>query len=120
MGKLSWETPINRTIRLFSVDELDILSLQEGQTAQVTLDAIENEVFAGTVTEIHTLSDTSGNGVTKYSAIVELDKTERMLAGMNASVTVTVSENSDCLTIPEEALNEYGSGVCSYGGAVSG
>lgn len=97
-----------------SVDELDILSLQEGQTAEVTLDAIENETFEGTVTEIHTLSDTSGNGVTKYSAIVELTKTERMLAGMNASVTVTVSESADCLVIPEEALNEDGRRVTVY------
>lgn len=97
-----------------SVDELDILSLQEGQTAEVTLDAIENETFEGTVTEIHTLSDTSGNGVTKYSAIVELTKTERMLAGMNASVTVTVSESADCLVIPEEALHEDGRRVTVY------
>lgn len=97
-----------------SVDELDILSLQEGQTAEVTLDAIENEVFEGTVTEIHTLSDTSGNGVTKYSAIVEITKTERMLAGMNASVTVTVSESAGCLLIPEEALNEEGRRVTVY------
>lgn len=97
-----------------SVDELDILSLQEGQTAEVTLDAIGSEVFEGTVTKIHTLSDTSGNGVTKYSAIVELDKTEQMLAGMNASVTVTVSESDDCLVVPEEALNEYGRRVTVY------
>ena len=97
-----------------SVDERDILSLREGQTAQVTLDAIENETFEGTVTEIRTLSDTSGNGVTKYSAIVELAKTGQMLTGMNASVTVTVSESSDCLVIPEEALHEYGNRVTVY------
>ena len=97
-----------------SVDEQDILKLSEGQTAQVTLDAIDGEVFEEIVNSVNTLTENASNGVTKYTAEVLIDKTEDMLQGMNASVVVTVSSSENCLMIPEAALNEKGNATTVY------
>lgn len=97
-----------------SVDEQDILSLSKGQTAQVTLDAIDGETFEGIVNSVNTLTENTSNGVTKYTAEVLIDKTEDMLQGMNASVVVTVSSSENCLMIPEAALNEKGNTTTVY------
>ncbi len=97
-----------------SVDEQDIGQLSEGISAQITLDAIDNETFTGTVTSIHTISNTAAGGVTKYTAEVTFDKTEDMLQGMNASVVMTVSSSENCLMIPEAALQEDGKTTTVY------
>ena len=97
-----------------SVDEQDILNLSVGQTAQVTLDAVDGETFEGTVTAVNTASGEAANGVTKYTAEVTMDKTDQMLQGMNASVVVTISSAEDCLMIPEAALQENGKTTTVY------
>ena len=97
-----------------SVDEQDILNLSVGQTAQVTLDAVDDETFEGTVTAVNTASGEASNGVTKYTAEVTMDKTDQMLQGMNASVVVTISSAEDCLIIPEAALQENGKTTTVY------
>ena len=96
-----------------SVDELDINSVALGQTAQVTLDALEGETFEGEVTGINNVASASG-GVAKYSVEVTLTGDERMKAGMNASATIVVEEKEDVVTIPVSALQEQGSQVFVY------
>lgn len=91
-----------------SVDETDILSLEVGQTAAVTIDSIGEDSFSGTVTEISTTA-TSSSGVTAYSAVVTIEKTESMLAGMSASVVITIEGVEDALLIPIEALHQTSS-----------
>lgn len=79
----------------------------------MTVDSIENEEFTGTVTEIDTTGTSSG-GVTKYTAVVTIDKTDRMLAGMSASISVTTEGVEDALLIPEDALNQTSSTAYVY------
>ncbi len=88
-----------------SVDETDILSLALGQTAAVSVDALEEEAVEGTVTEIDTTATSSG-GVTVYTVTVTFDKTEQMLSGMSASVSVVIEGVEDALLIPSEALTQ--------------
>ncbi len=102
----------NMTITI-SVDESDILSLSEGQSAAVTIDSIGEDSFDGTVTEIST-SATSGSGVTTYSAIITIEKTESMLSGMSASVTITIEGVDDALLIPVDALHQSSSTAYVY------
>lgn len=96
-----------------TVDELDILSLEEGQEAQVTLDAFPGQSFSGTVTAIN-LNGTNSGGSSKYSAVVSIERHENMLAGMNASVVITLNTKEGVLMIPEVALVEEGSSVYVY------
>ncbi len=54
-----------------SVDEADILSLSDGQTAYVTIDSIGDESYEGTVTDISTYASSS-SGVTSSEAAVTI------------------------------------------------
>lgn len=96
-----------------SVDELDILSIKKEQEATVTIDAIEDETFTGTVTGINTSGSSSG-GVTKYTVQISIDKTEEMLTNMNASIEIAIDQVDDCVIIPEAALNQSGNRTFVY------
>ncbi|MBQ9664020.1 MAG: efflux RND transporter periplasmic adaptor subunit [Oscillospiraceae bacterium] len=88
-----------------NVDESNILSLELGQSASVTVSSIGEDAFSGAVTEINkTASSTSG--VTRYSAVVTLDKSPEMLQGMSASVVIRIQGVEDAVIIPIEALHQ--------------
>lgn len=96
-----------------SVDETDILSLSVGQEATVSIDSIGEDTYEGTVTEVNTTAS-SASGVTAYSAVISIDKTENMLSGMSASVVITIEGNDNALLIPVEALHQTSSSAYVY------
>lgn len=96
-----------------SVDELDINSVEIGQEAAITFDAIEDKEFTGEVTEIGNTASVSG-GVAKYTVSVSVPKDEQMKQGMNASATVTIENREIVITIPVNALQEKGDRVFVY------
>ena len=87
-----------------AVDETDILSLELGQSAQVTVSSIGEESYPGTVTEISRIG-TSMSGVTQYTAVVTLDKAEKMLSGMTASVDIQKQSAEGVVLVPTDALH---------------
>ena len=93
-----------------SVDEADILSLAVGQEVSVSINSISDETFNGTLTEIDKTSASSGT----YSAVVELDKTEKMLSGMTATASVEIEGVENAILIPIEALHETSNGAYVY------
>lgn len=96
-----------------SVDELDINSVEIGQEAAVTFDAIEDKEFTGEVTEIGNTASVNG-GVAKYTVSVSVPKDEEMKQGMNASATITIENRENVITIPVNALQEKGDKVFVY------
>ena len=88
-----------------SVDETDILSLQEGQEASILVSSISEEPITGTVTEISRDALTA-SGVTTYSATVELALGKGMLSGMTAEVDIRIQGVEDALIIPVDALHQ--------------
>lgn len=96
-----------------SVDELDINSVEIGQEAVVTFDAIEDEEFTGEVTEIGNTASVNG-GVAKYTVSISVPKEEDMKQGMNASATITIENRENVITIPVNALQEKGDKVFVY------
>ena len=85
------------------VDELDILSLQVGMTAQVTLDAQPGKEFTGSITKINAYGINSG-GNTKYTVTVTIPREDSMRSGMNASVKITTAQSQPLPTVPAEAI----------------
>ena len=79
-----------------SVDELDINSVEIGQEAVVTFDAIEDEEFTGEVTEIGNTASVNG-GVAKYTVSISVPKDEEMKQGMNASATITIENRENVI-----------------------
>ena len=110
-----------------SVDETDILALDLDQEADITVSSVSDVPFAGTVTEISKTATTS-SGVSYYSAVVTLDKDEKMLPGMSASVDVKIEGMEDVILIPVDALHQtsaiyyvytsYDEETGTYGGMV--
>ena len=98
-----------------SVDETDILSLKEGQEAEIEVSSVSEDTFTGTVTEISKVADTS-TGVTQYSAEVTLQREEGMLAGMTASVNVRIQGTENALIIPVDALHQNSASYYVYTG----
>lgn len=90
-----------------NVDEMDISSVETGQKATITFDAIEDKEYEGEITSIDK-NGTTSSGTTKYPVEITVTKEDAMMAGMNASVTITTSEVSDALLIPAIAVAEEG------------
>ena len=87
-----------------SVDESDILALEVGQNAEVTIESVGERVYPGTVTEIDRTA-VSSSGVTSYAATVTFDKAEGMLSGMTADVTVNITGSENVLLVPADAVH---------------
>ena len=87
-----------------SVDELDIASIQVGQTGSVTADAVEGTVYTGTVTKV-SVAGTSSGSATTYPVTIRIDETDGLLPGMNVDATISLDSASDVLAIPSAALN---------------
>ena len=98
-----------------SIDETDILSLKEGQEAQITVSSVSDDAFTGSVTSISKVADTS-TGVTRYSAEVTLDREEGMLVGMTADVDVRIEGTENALIIPVDALHQNSASYYVYTG----
>ena len=96
-----------------SVDETDILSLKEGQEAEIEVSSVSEDTFTGTVTEISKVADTS-TGVTQYSAEITLDRADGMLAGMTANINVRIEGTENALIIPVDALHQNSASYYVY------
>ena len=96
-----------------TVDETEILSVSIGQSAEVSVDAIDGETFTGTVTGIDR-AGTSSSGVTVYTAEVSIPKADGMLAGMSASATISIEGVENALLVPADAVNRSSSGYYVY------
>ncbi len=96
-----------------SVDETDILSLEVGQEVNVTVESVSEETFEGTITEINK-TGTNSDGVTTYTADVQIDKQTGMLEGMSAEASIKIEGVDDALVIPVDALNETSTSAYVY------
>jgi len=95
------------------IDELDILSIQEGQEATVVFNALPDEEFIGVISQIASSSH-SQSGVAKYAVDITLDKNTSLPTGMNATANINISSKTDILTLPIEALQESAGRVFVY------
>lgn len=96
-----------------NVDELDITSVKTGQTAKITLDAIDGEEFEGTITSVSSEAS-SGSSSAKYPVEITFDKTDDMRIGMTASASINIDESEDAVLIPVDALQEKGGKTFVY------
>jgi len=96
-----------------TLDERDLSKVSLGQTAQVKVVALQGEPFEATVTAIGTRGTNNG-GNSKFTVELNLPRGEKMLPGMSATASITLTTANDVLTIPVAALNEQGSKTIVY------
>ncbi len=94
-----------------SIDELDIASVKLGQSASVTLDALDGE-FTGTVTNISYSG--SGSYVTSYTATISTEPIEGAYPGMSASAQIITDTSGETLIVPVSAVQYEGDTTFLY------
>lgn len=87
-----------------AVDELDVVSVEQGQKVLITVDAFTNKEFFGEVLKIAPVGTNSG-GVTTYDVQLAFEaEGTGVRSGMNATGEITIAEKADTLYVPVEAL----------------
>jgi HlyD family secretion protein len=100
-----------------SVDETDIVNVQVGQPASISIDAIPNKTFVGKVIEIGnsailrssgvaaSQSTTSAQEAKDFKVTVALtDPPEEIRPGLSATAKITTATRANALSIPIQAL----------------
>jgi len=92
-----------------SFAEADVVSLQTGQSATFTFDAIANSTATGTLLSIAPLSNASTGSVTSYNVTFSLDSAPaEVKPGMTAQVNVVTAQAQGVLAVTSTALTERG------------
>jgi HlyD family secretion protein len=99
------------------VDETDIVNVQMGQPAQVTIDAMPKKIFKAVVTQIGDNAMVRSTGVSTsqqtsttqeakdFKVVVTLqDPPQDLRPGLSATAKITTATKSQALTIPLQAL----------------
>ena len=91
-----------------SIPEVDIISIQEGQNVELTLDAYADETLTGKVSRV-ALIGTVTQGVVNYPVVVSIDPTTTTVKpGMTASISIIVDERANVLMVPNRAVRSLG------------
>lgn len=93
---------------IVSVDESDILKIQEGMKATVTTDATGDEEINGTVTRVVRVKNQSTNAsdtnaASGYSAEITIDRTD-LLVGMSAKAKIVIQDRGSMLAVPYDLI----------------
>ena len=99
------------------VDETDIVNIQLGQTADITIDAIPNKTYKGHVTEIGNTAILRSTGVAAsqsaissqeakdFKVVIAMDNPpEEVRPGLSCTAKITTATRQNVLTIPIQAL----------------
>jgi HlyD family secretion protein len=91
-----------------SVSESDVAQLKEGQSAQVTIDALGTDVISGTVRYIAPAATVTQN-VTTYRVRIDLPtQNQAIRVGMNATVDIATDQREAVLIVPLSAIRSVG------------
>ncbi|MBM4445736.1 MAG: efflux RND transporter periplasmic adaptor subunit [Chloroflexi bacterium] len=92
------------------VDEIDIMKVKRGQKATITIDAVPNKVFTGTVKFISPFGTQSGN-VIKFDVTIELDPTDiELRGGLSATADISIYSAKNTLLVPVSVIVNTPSG----------
>ncbi len=88
------------------VSEVDISRIEVGQRVIITLDALEEGTFTGTVTNVATLARTEpGSEVKIFDVEVTIEeKSEELKPGMTAQCKIIIDTVPDVLYVPLESM----------------
>ena len=99
------------------VDETDIVSVQLGQVADITIDAIPNKIFKGRVTEIGDTAILRSTGLAAsqsaissqeakdFKVVIAMDNPPpEIRPGLSCTAKITTATRTNAVTIPIQAL----------------
>lgn len=87
-----------------SLDELDANTVAVGQEVEISVDALDGEIFTGYITKI-SVAGTTANGATTYPVTVELTEfSDDLLPGMNIDASIIIEESAGAVSVPIGAV----------------
>jgi len=93
------------------VDEIDILKIKTGQKATISVDAVPNKTFTGTVSFISPFGTPDTNNVVKFPVTIMLDPTDVALkGGLTATADIAISSVENALLVPLSAVTTTSAG----------
>jgi len=90
----------------FRVPEISLSQVKDGQTLQISLDALPDKVYDGRVYAINPLIDANGRSIVIRAQVPNKDG--KLRPGMFARVRLFTSGSKDTLVVPEESLFPLG------------
>ncbi len=97
----------------FYIDETDMDMVAIGYEAEVSFDALPDQTFKGTVTQVDPALSTS-NGYTVLHGTLEIQadllEGKTLIEGMSATVEIIGGSTENALLVPVEALRDLGDG----------
>ncbi|MBE3145373.1 MAG: efflux RND transporter periplasmic adaptor subunit, partial [Planctomycetes bacterium] len=96
-----------------NVDETDLAELVVGNKAEVTFDALPDQLFTGTVSQVEPQTTTSGQ-YKVVTGLVALDQNatetiQNLPLGLSATADIISQEAKNALLVPLDALRDIGS-----------
>ena len=87
------------------VDEADIGGVKDGQRVTFTVDAYQDQVFEGVVTQVR-LDPTVTSNVVTYTVVIKADNPDfKLKPGLTATISIYTLELHDVLTAEAKAVN---------------
>ncbi|MCD8157301.1 MAG: efflux RND transporter periplasmic adaptor subunit [Clostridiales bacterium] len=95
---------VDTMIMTATVDETDILSLEEGMKAIITADALPDEEINGEIVRVvKVLTTSSETGTGGFSVDIRMDDCE-LLSGMSVKAKIILTDKSDILCVPYDLV----------------
>jgi len=109
IGKLAIQIDdLSRLLIDVDVSEVDINRVTIGQPVSLAFDAISDEQYTGTVTDIAS-TGTSVSGAVNFTVTVEVDNPDQNIKpGMTAAANIAVSQLDNVLLVPSRAIKTLG------------
>ncbi|MBM3173841.1 MAG: efflux RND transporter periplasmic adaptor subunit, partial [Chloroflexi bacterium] len=87
-----------------TVDEIDIAKVKPGQKARITIDAVPDKTFTGTVKFISPFGTQTGR-VIKFAVTIEMDPTDvELRGGLSATAEISIYNAKDVLLVPVSVI----------------
>ena len=100
---------LNRMEVIVDVNENDVVSVSQGDTTEIEIDAFQDTIFYGIVSEIAHMAQTSAMGaaeqVTNFEVKIRIiDVPDGIRPGMSATANIITDKKDDVLAIPIQSL----------------
>ena len=100
---------LNRMEVIVDVNENDVVSVSQGDTTEIEIDAFQDTLFYGVVSEIAHMARTSSVGsaeqVTNFEVKIRIiDVPDGIRPGMSATANIITDKKDDVLAIPIQSL----------------
>ncbi|NMP24777.1 efflux RND transporter periplasmic adaptor subunit [Sulfobacillus harzensis] len=95
---------MNTVYAQVTVSEDDVRNVKVGDTVKLTLPALPNKSYSGTVTTVGDLGSSGSSGTVTYPVTVTVSNPSGILLGMSVTATIDTGTITDAVYVPTSAI----------------